>query len=80
MYCPCGKIHKLWLEKKDILSIIEADLGDKGLCHKNKFDERVQFFDHLGQKATCGSLIHYGLMQYLHFLYPDVVKIPKKIK
>ena len=47
MYCPCGKIHKPWLETEDILCIIEADLGDIGLCHKNKFDRRVSFFDHL---------------------------------
>ena len=32
MYCPCVKIHKPWLEKEDILCIIEADLGDIGLC------------------------------------------------
>ena len=58
MNCPCGKIHKLWLEKENILSIIEDDLGEIGLCHKNKFDKRVSFFDHLRQKAQCGSIIH----------------------
>ena len=47
MYCPCAKIHKPWLEKENILSIIEDDLGDIGLCHKNKFDKRESFFDHL---------------------------------
>ena len=78
MYCPCGKIHKPWLEKEDILCIIEEDLGDYGLCHENKFEKRVSFFDHLRQKATSGSIIHYGLMQYLLILYPDYVKVPKK--
>ena len=33
MYCQCGKIHKTWLEKEDILCIIEADLGEIRLCH-----------------------------------------------
>ena len=65
IYCPCGKIYKPWLEKEDILSIIEEDLGDYGLCNKCKFEKRVSFFDHLRQKATNGSIIHYGLMQYL---------------
>ena len=74
IYCPCGKIHKPWLEKEDILCIIEVDLGDIGLCYKNKFSQRVPFFDHLRQKTTSGSLIHYGLMQYLHILYPDEIK------
>ena len=78
MYCPCGKIHKPWLEEEKILSIIKEDLGDYGLCHKNKFEKRVSFFDHLRQKATSGSIIHYGLMQYLLILYPDYVKVPKK--
>ena len=36
MYCLCGKIHKPWLEKEDILCTIEEDLGDYGLCKKNK--------------------------------------------
>ena len=62
MYCPCCKIHKPWLEKEDILWIIEDDLGEIGLCHKNKFAQRVSFFDHLRQKVTSGSRIHYGLM------------------
>ena len=62
MYCPCGKIHKPWLEKEEILSIIEDDLGDIGLCDKNKFVQSVPFFDHLQQKTTSGSLIHYGLI------------------
>ena len=78
MYCPCGKIHTPWFEKEDILCIIEEDLGDFGLCHNNKFEKRVSFFDHLQQKATSGSIIHYGLMQYLLILYPDYVKVPKK--
>ena len=39
MYCPCGKIHKPWLEKEDILSIIEDNLGDYGLCNKSKFEK-----------------------------------------
>ena len=43
MNCPCGKIHKPWLEKVNILCIIGTDLGDYGLCHKNKFDKRVSF-------------------------------------
>ena len=80
MYCPCGKIHKLWLEKKIILCIIKADLGEIGLCHKNKFAARVIFFDHIRQKATYGSLFHYRLMQYLHILYPDFVKPSKQNK
>ena len=46
MYCPCGKIQKQWWEKEDILSIIEADLGEMGLCHKNKFTAKVPFFDY----------------------------------
>ena len=75
IYCPCGKIHKSWLEKENILCII---LGDIGLCNKNKFDQRVSFFDHLRQKALCGSIIHYKLMQYLHKLYPDDVECPPK--
>ena len=62
MYCPCGKIHKPWLEKEDMLCIIEEDLQDYGLCHKNKFDKRLSFFDHLRQKSTSGSIIHYSLM------------------
>ena len=76
MYCPSGKTHKPWLEKENILSIIEGDSGDIGLCHKNKFDKQVSFFDHLRQKAQCDSMIHYGLMQYLHILYPDHIKVP----
>ena len=72
MYCP----YKLWLEKEDILRIIEADLGDYGLCNKNKFDKIVSFFDHLRQKAQCGRIIHYGLMQYLLILYPNHVEVP----
>ena len=60
MYCPCGKIRKPWLEKEDTLCIIEADLGNIGLCHKNKFDKRLSFFDHLRKQATCGSIIDYG--------------------
>ena len=78
MYCPCGKIHKPWLERENILFIIEEDLGDIGLCHKNKFDKRVSFFDHLRQKTQCDSIIYHVLMQYLHVLYPDHVNIPKK--
>ena len=78
MYCPCGKMHELWLEKEDILCIIEADLRDIRLCHKKKFDKRVSFFDHLQQKATCSSIIHHRLMQYLLILYPDHVKVPQK--
>ena len=78
MYCPCGKIHKPWLEKEDILCIIEEYLRDYGLCHKTKFDKRVSFFDHLRQKTTCGSIIHYGLMQHLLILYPNQVKFAKK--
>ena len=80
MYCPCGKIHKQWLENEKLLSIVQEDLGDVGLCHKNKFTQRVPFFDHIRQKATSGSIIHYGLMQYLLILYPNEVKIPKKSK
>ena len=72
MYYPCDKIRKPWLEKEDLLRIIEADLMEIGLCHKNKFFARVPFFDCLQQKAICSSLIHYGLMQYCHILYPDV--------
>ena len=78
MYCPCGKIDKLWLEKESILCIIEDDLGDIELCRKNKFDKRISFFDHLRQKAQCCNIIHYGLMQYLIILYPNYVKVPKK--
>ena len=78
IYCPCGKTHKPWLEKEYSLWIIEADLGEIGLFHKTKFIARAPFFDHIQQKATCGSLIHYGLMQYVHILYPNVVKTPKK--
>ena len=78
MYCPCGKIHQPWLEKEDILCIIEEDLGDYGLCHKNEIGKRVSFFDHLRQKATSGSIIHYGLMQYLLILHPNHIKVPKK--
>ena len=33
LYCPCGKIHKPWVEKENILCIIEDDLGDIELCH-----------------------------------------------
>ena len=51
MYCPCGKIRKPWFEKENIWCIIEPDLGDIALCHKNKFDQRGSFFDHLQQKA-----------------------------
>ena len=80
LYCPCGKIHKPWLEKECILSIIEDDLGDIGLCHKRKFDKRVSFFDHLRQKAQWGSVLHYGLMQYLHIIFPNHIKAPKKNK
>ena len=71
IYCPCHKIYKPWSEKENLLCIREADLGDIGLCHKKKFDKRVSFFDHLRQKETCGSIIHYVLMQYIHILYPD---------
>ena len=78
-YCPCGKINKPWLKKEDILCIIEADLGEIGLCHKNKFAQRVPFFDHLRQKTTRDSLIHYGLLQYFHILYPLKVKNIKKL-
>ena len=82
MYCPCGKIHKPWLEKENILSIIEDILGEIGLCHKKNFDKRVSFFDHLRQKAQCSSIIHYRLMQNLHVLYLDHVETPptKKVK
>ena len=59
MYCPFGKIHKPRLEKEDILCIIDEDLRDYELCHKNKFGKRVSF---LRQKATSGSIIHYGFM------------------
>ena len=59
MYCPCGKIHKPWLEKENILSIIEDDLGSKGLYHKNKFDKIVSIFNHLRQKAQYGSIVNY---------------------
>ena len=45
MYWPCSKTHKPWLEKKDVLCIIQANLGEIGLCCKNKFDQRVPFFD-----------------------------------
>ena len=62
MDCPCGKIHKPWLEKENILCIIEADLGEIGLSHKNKFTVRVPFFDHMQRKATSNSLIYFGLM------------------
>ena len=78
IYCTCDEIHKPWLEKENILSIIEDDLVDIGLFHINKFDERVSFFDHLRQKSQCGSIIYYRLMQYLHMLYLDYVKIPPK--
>ena len=64
-------------ERKHI-SIIETDLGDIGLYHKNMFDQSISFFNHLQQKPLCGSLIHYGLMQYLLILYPDDVKIQGK--
>ena len=80
MYSTWSKIHKPWLEKEDILCIIEADLGEMWLCYKNKFTARAPFFDHLRQKATYGSLIHYRLMQYLHILCPLEVKTPKQIK
>ena len=70
-------INHSW-RKKNILHIIEADLGDIGLCHKNKFDKRESFFDHLRQNVQCGRVIHYGFMQYLHILYPNHVKVPKK--
>ena len=66
------------MEKEEILCIIEEDLQDYGLCHKNKFVKRVSFFDHWQQKATSSSIIHYGLMKYLLILYPDQVKVPKK--
>ena len=75
MYCPCAKIHKPWLMKEDILCIIEADFGEIGLCHKN--NPRVPFFDYLQQNATHSSLIHDGLIQYLHILYPDMVNTKK---
>ena len=71
MYCPCGKIYKPWLENEQLLSNVKEDLGDVGLCHKNKFTQRVPFFDHIRQKATTSSIIHYGLMQYLLILYPN---------
>ena len=60
MYCPCGKIHKPWLEKEDILCIIEADLGEIGFCHKNKFVARVPFFDHLRQSQHAVALFIMG--------------------
>ena len=66
MYCPCGKIHKPWLEKEDILCIIEADLGDFGLCHNNKFEKRVSFFNYLRQKVTSGSIISLWLNAIPH--------------
>ena len=31
MYCPRVKVHKPWLEKEDLLCIIEEDLGEIGL-------------------------------------------------
>ena len=37
--------------KKNILCIIEADLGEIGLCHKNKLTARVPFFHHIQQNA-----------------------------
>ena len=73
MYYSSGKIYKPWLEKENILSFIEDDLGDYGLCHKNKFNKQVSFFDYLQEKSQCGSIIHYGLIQYLHILHPNHV-------
>ena len=78
MYCPWFKIHKPWLEKIYIFCIIEADLGEIGLRHKNKFDQRVSFFNYLRQRAQCGTIIHNGIIQYLLILYPDDLKISKK--
>ena len=49
-----------WLEKEDILSIIEDDIGDIGLCHKNKFDKSVSFFDHLRKKAQYCPMLKIG--------------------
>ena len=45
----------------------------KGLCHKN-----IILRSFSKQKATSGSLIHFGLIQYLILLYPDVIKSPKQ--
>ena len=39
--------------------------GEIGIRHKNKFTATVPLFDHIRQKATCGSLINYGLIQIL---------------
>ena len=80
MLSLCGKPQKPWLKKGDIFCIIEADLRNFRLCHNNKFDKRVSFFDHLRQKATSSSLIYYGLMKCLHMLNPLEVKTPKKYK
>ena len=34
MYCLCSKNHKPWLEKENVLSIIEDDLGDRIMSQK----------------------------------------------
>ena len=78
MYCPCGNIYKPWLEKQDILCIIEEDLEYYKLCHMNKFEKA--FFNNLQQKATSSNIIHYGLMQHILILYPDYIKFSKKKK
>ena len=76
-YCPCGKVHKSWLNQKGLTMFIKAP------CHKNIFSSHQKFFQHIASKAQEGCLIHYGLWHFLQGMYRKYCKkfnAPKTIK
>ena len=75
VYYPCGKILKLWLEKENILYHISWFRRNVTKTSLLQVYLSLIIYE---KKATSGSLIHLGLMQYLILFYPDVFNHPNK--
>ena len=74
-YCPCGKMHGEWLRQNGVNEIM---IPKNKLCHKNHFENITAFIGHMSAKALSDDLIHVGLWNFLHELYPLYTKTKKR--
>ena len=69
-FCPCGKLHKNWLE----MNGIDKDLIGGSYCKSSQFDSVDKLIRHVSSKALANEPVHIALWQYIQKMYPKYTK------